>query len=80
MTLFTGIRDDPNFTAFIKSLETASTSGLGKEAEYALWINSYNALAIRMVTDNSCKKRFFGLKKRTIASIKGQHYCFTQDA
>ncbi len=55
----------------MKSLETAPTSG-GKEAEYALWINSYNALAIKMVADNPCKKRLFGLKSSPISSIKGK--------
>lgn len=66
-----GIRDDPNFDVFVKSLETAPSAGLGKDAEYALWINSYNALAIHTVTQNACKKRFLGLKKSKIASIKG---------
>lgn len=59
---------------FVKSLETAPSSGLGKDAEYALWINSYNALAIHTVTQNACKKRFLGLKKSKIASIKGLPY------
>lgn len=70
------MRDDPNFAAFVKSLETAPTSGLGKDAEYALWINSYNALAIRTVVENPCKKSFLGLKKSKITSIKGQHYSY----
>ncbi|CAN0575981.1 unnamed protein product, partial [Ectocarpus sp. 12 AP-2014] len=47
-----GVRDDPNFETFVESLKNAPTSGLGKDAEYALWINTYNALAIKMVTDN----------------------------
>ncbi|CAN0449880.1 unnamed protein product, partial [Ectocarpus fasciculatus] len=45
------VRDDPNFEAFVESLKNAPASGLGKDAEYALWINTYNALAIKMVTD-----------------------------
>ncbi|CAN0309448.1 unnamed protein product, partial [Hapterophycus canaliculatus] len=53
---YQAIRDDPKFETFVKSLETAPTSGLGKNAEYALFINSYNALAIKMVVDNPCKK------------------------
>lgn len=72
MNGYAAIRDDPNFATFVKSLETAQTSGLGKDAEYALWINSYNALAIKMVTDHPCKKKLLGLKKDPIASIKGQ--------
>lgn len=70
-TRVTGIRGDPNFEAFVKSLETAPTSGLGKDAEYALWINTYNALAIKMVCDNPCSKKLLGLKKTKIAGIRG---------
>lgn len=68
----TAIRNDPKFEAFVKSLETAPTSGLGKDAEYALFINSYNALAIKMVVDHPCRKSMFGLKMSPIASIKGE--------
>lgn len=64
-----GVRDDPNFETFVESLKNAPTSGLGKDAEYALWINTYNALAIKMVTDNPCKKSLFRTKMTT--SIKG---------
>lgn len=67
--------EDPNFEAFVKSLESAPTTGLGKDAEYALWINSYNALAILTVVQNSCKKRFCGLKTYKISSIKGSDPC-----
>lgn len=66
------MRAEPNFDAFVKSLETAPTSGLGKDAEYALWINSYNVLAIKMVADHPCKKSMLGLKKSKISSIKGE--------
>lgn len=68
----TALRAEPGFAKFVKSLETAPTSGLGKDAEYALWINSYNALAIKMVADHPCKKSLLGLKKSKIASIKGK--------
>lgn len=37
-----------------------------------MWINAYNALAIKTVTDNPCKKPLLGLKKTKIASIKGK--------
>ncbi|CAM9192830.1 unnamed protein product [Choristocarpus tenellus] len=62
--------DDPNFSRFVKSLETATTSGLGKDAEYSLWINAYNALAIKTVTDNPCKKKYMGLMNKKIEGIK----------
>lgn len=67
-----GIGNDPNFRHFLKSLETAPTSGLGKAAEYALWINSYNALAINMVVKNPCKKSLLGFKSTRITSLKGE--------
>eukprot|EP00752_Nemacystus_decipiens_P011157 g9913.t1 len=67
---YEGLRAEPGFANFVKSLETAPTSGLGKDAEYALWINSYNVLAIKMVADNPCKKSMLGLKKSKISSIK----------
>ena len=69
---YTALRAEPGFAKFVKSLETAPASGLGKDAEYALWINSYNVLAIKMVADNPCKKSMFGLKKSKISSIKGK--------
>ncbi|CAM9799604.1 unnamed protein product [Ectocarpus sp. 4 AP-2014] len=65
---YQGVRDDPNFETFVESLKNAPTSGLGKDAEYALWINTYNALAIKMVTDNPCKKSLF--RTKIITSIK----------
>lgn len=72
LTRRTALRAEPGFAKFVKSLETAPTSGLGKDAEYALWINSYNVLAIKMVADNPCKKSMLGLKKSKISSIKGK--------
>lgn len=71
------MRDDPNFTTFLNSIKNAKTKGLGKDAEYALWINTYNALAIAMVNDNPCKKRFMGLKKCRVVGIRGELFYST---
>ena len=68
------MRNDPNFETFLNSIKTAKTTGLGKDAEYALWINTYNALAIRMVNDNPVKKRFFGLRKCKVVGIRGKPF------
>ncbi|CAM9463649.1 unnamed protein product [Discosporangium mesarthrocarpum] len=67
---YAGMRDDPNFTTFVKSLEGVDTSRLNKAEKYAVYINAYNALAIKTVIDHPSTKKLFGLRTTKIKSIK----------
>jgi len=63
------IQKDPDFKFFVQSLATATTANLTKNETYALFINAYNALAIKMVIDHSCQYSIFGKCEGPIASI-----------
>ena len=45
---YKAVRDDANYTRFIASLETATTTGLSMNETYALFMNAYNALAMKV--------------------------------
>jgi len=61
---------DPDFKAFVASLEHADTHGLSKNDTYALFMNAYNALAMKMIIDHPCKHNTFGSCTGPISSIK----------
>ena len=54
-----GIRDDPNFGAYLEALKSADISWFGRNDTYAFFMNAYNALAIKMIIDHPCKKSTF---------------------
>lgn len=49
---YCGLMGDPDFYAFVGSLAMANTSGLSRNETYALYINAYNALAMKMIIDH----------------------------
>eukprot|EP00413_Alexandrium_margalefii_P040839 CAMPEP_0204602580 /NCGR_PEP_ID=MMETSP0661-20131031/56732_1 /ASSEMBLY_ACC=CAM_ASM_000606 /TAXON_ID=109239 /ORGANISM="Alexandrium margalefi, Strain AMGDE01CS-322" /LENGTH=282 /DNA_ID=CAMNT_0051613549 /DNA_START=35 /DNA_END=883 /DNA_ORIENTATION=+ len=67
---YAAVAKDPDFGAFVKSLEAANTSSLSKNETYALFMNAYNALAIKMVADHACKRDLAGRCAGPIASIR----------
>jgi len=66
---YKGISLDPDFTKFVKSLETVELQNFTKNETYALFMNAYNALAIKMVIDHPCKKSILGTCEGPISSI-----------
>lgn len=61
---------DPDFKAFVASLETADTHALSKNDTYALFMNAYNALAMKMIIDHPCKHNVLGCCTGPISSIR----------
>ncbi|CAM9413954.1 unnamed protein product [Phaeothamnion confervicola] len=66
---YAGMATDPDYKTFLASIENVDTQGLPKSEAYALYINAYNALAVKMVVENPCKKAWLGSRK-PISSIK----------
>lgn len=66
---YTGIAADPDFTKFVDSLATADVSHLSKNETYALYMNAYNALAIKMVIDHPCAHDILGRCTGPVKSI-----------
>ena len=54
-----GIRDDPDFGAYLEALKSADILGFRRNDTYAFFMNAYNALAIRMIIEHPCKKSTF---------------------
>jgi len=67
---YSALASDPDFTAFVASLEFADTHALSKNETYALFMNAYNALAMKMIVDHPCKHNVFGCCTGPISSIK----------
>jgi len=65
---YSAVAADPDFTSFVQSLESATATG--EDDTMALFINAYNALAIKMVVDHPCKQSAWGACVSPIASIK----------
>lgn len=57
---YRAISRDPQFIEYIKQLETAKIDNLNRDETYAFYSNVYNALTIKMITDNPCKTDAFG--------------------
>lgn len=57
---YAGLAADLDFTTFVSSLETATTEGLDRNQTYALFMNAYNALAMKMIIDHPCSGMVFG--------------------
>lgn len=51
---------DPDFATFVSSLETAVTAGLDRNQTYALFMNGYNALAMKMIIYHPCSGLLLG--------------------
>lgn len=66
---YKGISLDQDFSKFVQSLENADVQNLTKNETYALFMNAYNALAIKMVADHPCKKSILGTCEGPISSI-----------
>jgi len=62
------IKNDSNFVDFVASLNTVNTTALTSVQLYSVFMNAYNALAIKMI-DNPCKKSIFGRCLGPISSI-----------
>lgn len=60
---------DPDFHSFLQSLEHVDTTSLDKNGIYAVFMNAYNAFAMKMVIDHACKHNIFGRCKGPIHSI-----------
>ena len=56
---YSGMKDDPNFSAYFEALKSANITGFGRNETYAFFMNAYNALAIRMIIEHPCKKSTF---------------------
>lgn len=67
---YAAMATDPDFVLFVQSLDGAVTHGLSRNETYALFMNAYNALAIKMVVDHACLHSIFGSCKGPISSIK----------
>eukprot|EP01062_Namystynia_karyoxenos_P005658 TRINITY_DN11963_c0_g1_i1.p2 TRINITY_DN11963_c0_g1~~TRINITY_DN11963_c0_g1_i1.p2 ORF type:complete len:269 (+),score=110.89 TRINITY_DN11963_c0_g1_i1:178-984(+) len=52
---YCGIKADPDYAAFLKSLAAADATGLSKNDTYALYMNAYNALAINTIIQHPTK-------------------------
>jgi len=66
---YAGIKADPNFSTFVASLASANTYNLTKNETYALFMNAYNAFAMKLVIDHPCKHTIFGHCQGPIISI-----------
>jgi hypothetical protein len=66
---YSAISADPDFTKFVSSLETAAIQNLSRNETYAIFMNAYNALAIKMVIDHACKYSLLGQCQGPISSI-----------
>ncbi|HVZ40025.1 MAG TPA: DUF547 domain-containing protein [Candidatus Kapabacteria bacterium] len=70
---YSKFRNNDDFAAYLKSLETASIASLSSNEQLAFWLNAYNALVIRNVLDNPGMKKptdvkgFFDAKKFKVA-------------
>ena len=51
---YTTLSQDDNFHKFISEMQSIDTSHLSYHEFYALFINAYNALAMKMIIDNPC--------------------------
>ena len=51
---YSAVATDPDFATFLDSLAKADTTSLTKNETYALFMNAYNALAIRTVLRAPC--------------------------
>ena len=74
-TLFTnrvdyfGMAKSADFHSFVASLESVNVSAMSRNETLALFMNSYNALAMKMVIDHACKRSIFGTCQGPISSI-----------
>jgi len=66
---YSKFKDNPDFAAYLTSLENATPESMTANERLAFWINGYNALVIRNVLDNPGMKKpvdvpgFFDKKK-----------------
>eukprot|EP00929_Paragymnodinium_shiwhaense_P073172 TRINITY_DN37211_c0_g1_i1.p1 TRINITY_DN37211_c0_g1~~TRINITY_DN37211_c0_g1_i1.p1 ORF type:complete len:299 (-),score=73.51 TRINITY_DN37211_c0_g1_i1:321-1217(-) len=66
---YAAIAKDDDFHGFVKSLEVANTQNLTRNETYALFMNAYNALAMKKIIDHPCKKDIVGKCEGPISSI-----------
>lgn len=52
---YAAIKADPDFAQFLASLDAVRPESLGEAQWKALFLNAYNAFAVKMVTDHACK-------------------------
>ena len=64
-----GMSQDAGFHSFVTSLETVDVSKLSRNATLALFMNAYNALAMKMLIDHACRYSIFGSCEGPIKSI-----------
>jgi len=57
---YMGISQDPDFAAYLQSLEVATIDSLDRNETYAFFINVYNALAVNMIITHACGDDIFG--------------------
>jgi len=57
---YAGLEAGNELDLFIQSLEDVDTSKMNRNEVLALYINAYNALAIKMVIENRCRRSFLG--------------------
>eukprot|EP00656_Telonema_subtile_P022348 TRINITY_DN2346_c0_g1_i4.p1 TRINITY_DN2346_c0_g1~~TRINITY_DN2346_c0_g1_i4.p1 ORF type:complete len:192 (+),score=38.11 TRINITY_DN2346_c0_g1_i4:100-675(+) len=67
---YAGVQNDMDYPVFIDSLASANLTALTKNETYALFMNAYNALAIKMVIDHPCRHSAGGACDGPVASIK----------
>lgn len=60
---------DPDFTYFVKTLDAVDPFLLDRDAFFALFMNAYNALAMKLVGDHACKYDNIGRCLGPISSI-----------
>jgi len=67
---YTALSKDPDFHRFVKSLDAVPTHDLTKNETYALFMNAYNAFAMKMIIDHPCNRDSAGHCLGPIDSIK----------
>mmetsp|Transcript_13411 Transcript_13411/g.36871 ORF Transcript_13411/g.36871 Transcript_13411/m.36871 type:complete len:280 (-) Transcript_13411:2-841(-) len=56
---YTAMSADPDFHEFVSSLDHVKVEELNKSETIALFMNAYNAFAMKMIVDHACKRGFF---------------------
>ena len=64
-----GMSRDADFHSFVASLEMANVSTLTRNETLALFMNAYNALAMKMLIDHACRHDIIGKCEGAIKSI-----------
>jgi len=68
---YVGVCTDHDFHDFIASLATVNVDVLDRDHTFALYINAYNAFAVKMIADHQCRRNMVGNKVplRTIKDL-----------